>query len=88
MTPPVKASETCLILGRTETAHVPRKTPGACLSNPGAEIGYCAQKGSLDVRGHQDPGQRVSSWPARPAASIIKVFSTSNVLMYLCPHFT
>lgn len=26
MIPPVKASETCLMLGRTEAAHVPRKT--------------------------------------------------------------
>lgn len=64
MIPPVEASETCLTLGRIEAAHVPRKTLRARLSKPGSQIRYCAQKGSLDVRSHQDPGQRVSSRPA------------------------
>lgn len=75
MIPPVKASETCLMLGRTEAAHVPSKTLSSLSFQPWLrDLRYCARKSSLDVRGRQDPGQRVSS---RTAASITEVFSTS-----------
>jgi hypothetical protein len=46
----------------------------ACLSRAGSEICYCAQKGSPNVPGHQDPSQRVSS---ETAALVAKVFSIS-----------
>lgn len=75
MIPPVKASETCLMLGRTEAAHVPSKTLSSLSFQPWLrDSRYCARKSSLDVRGRQDTGQRVSS---RTAASITEVFSTS-----------
>lgn len=50
----------------------------ACLSSAGSEICYCAQKGSPNVPGHQDPSQRVSS---QMAVLVAKVFSISpNIL--------
>lgn len=66
------------MLGKTEAAHVPRKTLPSLSFQLWLRDSLLCTENFLDVRGHQDPGQRVSS---RPAASITEVFSAStNVL--------